>query len=181
MGYLRKAWFREVPVSISLLIASSSLVIFGFSLPRATMSNDCNRGTPALIMVESWRVNKAMSFGLMVLPALTRRFFILSTRMPWRCKVLRTTASDAARISPWAGRFCLSTPCQTNMKVLTSFSVLRDETLLALRVGRRLEEELEAVAMLMIPVRVIEYQANELFVGYTKNLFEGSGALHDFS
>ena len=82
IGYLRNAWFKAVPVSTSLLMACSNRVIFGFSLPRATMSNDCSRGTPALIMVESCRVNSAISFGLIVLPPLARRFFILRIRMP---------------------------------------------------------------------------------------------------
>ena len=48
------------------------------------MSNDCISGTPALIMVDSWRVKMAMSFCLIALPPLMRRFLTLVTRMPWR-------------------------------------------------------------------------------------------------
>jgi hypothetical protein len=42
----------------------SSLVMRGLVLPRPTMSKDCSSGTPAFIMVASWRVKIAMSFCL---------------------------------------------------------------------------------------------------------------------
>jgi hypothetical protein len=47
----------------------SSLVMRGLVLPRATMSKDCSSGTPAFIMVASWRVKMAMSFCLIALAA----------------------------------------------------------------------------------------------------------------
>ena len=37
-------------------------VSLGLVLPRATMSNDWISGTPAFIIVASWRVKMAMSF-----------------------------------------------------------------------------------------------------------------------
>ena len=37
---------------------------FGLVLPRATMSKACSSGTPAFIIVASWRVKMAMSFCL---------------------------------------------------------------------------------------------------------------------
>ena len=64
------------------------------------MSNDCSSGTPAFIIVDSWRVKIAMSFCLIDLPPLMRRFFTLLTMMPWRRRLALTMASPPARISP---------------------------------------------------------------------------------
>ncbi len=36
--------------------------------PRATMSKDCSSGTPAFIIVASWRVKNVMSFSVTFLP-----------------------------------------------------------------------------------------------------------------
>ncbi len=100
MGYLRNAAFNEVPVSTSARMSLSSLVTLGLLLPRPTMSNDCNSGTPAFIMVAIWRVNRAMSLGLILLPERMRRFLILVGRTPWRRSVALTWFSPAARTSP---------------------------------------------------------------------------------
>ena len=75
---------------MSARMSFSSLVTLGFGFPRATMSNDCSKGTPAFIIVANWRVKIAMSFGLIFLPARMRRFFILVTKMPWRLSVACT-------------------------------------------------------------------------------------------
>jgi hypothetical protein len=99
-GCLRNADDRLVPVSTSDRMSFSSLVMRGLVLPRATMSNDCSSGTPAFIMVDSWRVKIAMSFCLIDLPPAVRRFLILLTRMPCRRRLALTTASPPARISP---------------------------------------------------------------------------------
>jgi hypothetical protein len=53
------------------------------------MSNDCSSGTPALIMVDIWRVKVEMSLALIALPLVRRRFFTLVTRMPWRRRTRR--------------------------------------------------------------------------------------------
>ena len=42
----------------------------GFVLPAPTMSKACSSGTPAFIIVASWRVKMAMSFCLIDLPPL---------------------------------------------------------------------------------------------------------------
>ena len=43
-------------------------------LPRPTMSNACRSGTPAFIIVASWRVKIAMSLGLIFAPERILRF-----------------------------------------------------------------------------------------------------------
>ena len=55
----------------------SSLETLGLALPRPTMSKACSSGTPAFIMVASWRVKIAMSLGLILAPERMRRFLIL--------------------------------------------------------------------------------------------------------
>ena len=55
----------------------SSLATLGLALPRPTMSKACSSGTPAFIMVASWRVKIAMSLGLIALPRAHARFLIL--------------------------------------------------------------------------------------------------------
>ena len=78
-GNFRKAALRDVPTSTSLRILRKSSPSAGFGLPRATMSNDCNKGTPAFIMVASCRVNMAMSLTLIV--ALLRSTLRRCTRL----------------------------------------------------------------------------------------------------
>jgi hypothetical protein len=78
--------------------------------PRATISNACSSGTPALSIVASWRVKNVMSFSLTRRPPRNdwRRSFAI--RMPWRRSVVVTTVSDAARISPRTWRLLRSVP-----------------------------------------------------------------------
>jgi hypothetical protein len=64
------------------------------------MSKDCSSGTPAFIMVASWRVNKVTSLSLTLPPLPIGRFLTLVTTMPWRRSVTLTTASPPAFISP---------------------------------------------------------------------------------
>ena len=90
----------------------------GLVLPRATMSNDWIRGTPARIMVESWRVKMAMSFCLIDLPPLMRRFFTLFTITPWRRRLALTMASPPARISPRTDLPFLSLPSHSKTSSL---------------------------------------------------------------
>jgi len=45
-----------------------SLDIDGFAWPLPTMSNDCSSGTPAFIIVASWRVNSVRSLSWIFLP-----------------------------------------------------------------------------------------------------------------
>ena len=103
-GNLRKAWFRLVPVSTSPRMSWISLDTDGFAWPLATMSKDCSSGTPAFIIVASWRVNRVMSLSVIFLPLRSDRFLTLVTRMPWRRSVALTTFSPLARSSP---RTCL--------------------------------------------------------------------------
>jgi hypothetical protein len=93
----------------------SSLVMRGLVLPRATMSKDCSSGTPAFIMVASWRVKMAMSFCLIERPPLVRRFLTLVIRMPWRRRLALTTASPPARISPRTTLPFLSLPSHSKI------------------------------------------------------------------
>ena len=60
-GCLRRASAREVPLSTSALMPRIRSCIVGLSWPRPTISNDCTSGTPADIMVASWRLKIAMS------------------------------------------------------------------------------------------------------------------------
>ena len=60
---MRKAWASEVPVSTSPRMSVNSLDTAALLEPRATMSKACSSGTPAFIIVASWRVNIAMSFS----------------------------------------------------------------------------------------------------------------------
>src|ERR1700712_3624005 len=102
----------------------SRRVIFGWVLPRATMSNDWISGTPARIIVESWRVKTAMSFCLIALPPLMRRFLTLLTRMPWRRRLAPTTASPPARISPRTTLPFLSLPSHSKTSSLMFFAAV---------------------------------------------------------
>ncbi len=77
------------------------------------MSKDCSSGTPAFIIVASWRVNSVMSFSVTRLPPVRRCFLILVTWMPWRRSLEATTASPLARNSPLTVLPVLSRPSQT--------------------------------------------------------------------
>ena len=118
IGYFRKAALSDVPVSTSVRTSFSSLVTLALGLPRPTMSNDCSNGTPAFIMVASWRVKMAISRGLMDFPERMRRFLILIGKTPCLRKDTLTWFSPAARISP---RTCLpprSLPSHSNTNSL---------------------------------------------------------------
>jgi hypothetical protein len=119
IGCLRNAADRLVPVSTSDRMSPSSLVRRGLVAPRPTMSKACSSGTPAFIMVASWRVNSAMSFCLIELPPLVRRFFTLVSRMPWRRRLALTWASPPARISPRTTLPFLSRPSHSKTSSLT--------------------------------------------------------------
>ena len=92
-----------------------SLVIRGLVLPRATMSKDCSKGTPAFIMVASCRVKMAMSFCLIDRPPLVRRFLTRVIRMPCRRRLALTIASPPARISPRTTLPFLSLPSHSKI------------------------------------------------------------------
>ena len=100
MGNLRNAALSEVPVSTSVRMSLSNLVTLLLALPRPTMSKACSSGTPAFIMVASWRVKIAMSLGLMALPLRILRLRILVGSTPWRRRAETTWFSPAARVSP---------------------------------------------------------------------------------
>ena len=117
-GCLRNAADRLVPVSTSLRMSLSSLVMRGFVLPRATMSKACSSGTPARIIVASCRVKMAMSFCLIERPPPIRRFLTLVTRMPWRRRLALTMASPPARNSPRTILPVLSLPSHSKTKSL---------------------------------------------------------------
>jgi len=87
MGNLRNAPFSDVPVSTSLRISFNSLPTLTLAFPRPTMSKACKSGTPAFIMVAIWRVNSAMSLGLILRPERILRFLIFTGRTPWRLNV----------------------------------------------------------------------------------------------
>jgi hypothetical protein len=64
------------------------------------MSKDCSSGTPAFIMVASWRVNSEMSLSVTLPAPPWRCLRTFCTTMPWRRSVALTTFSPCARISP---------------------------------------------------------------------------------
>ncbi|MNL30162.1 hypothetical protein D3C87_1518830 [compost metagenome] len=63
------------------------------------MSNDCNSGTPAFIMVAIWRVNRAMSWALMRVPTLNSETDFLRT-LPGLMPCLRSCALISAGFCP---------------------------------------------------------------------------------
>ena len=119
-GYLRNAWFRLEPVSMSERTSFSSFETDAFAWPRPTMSNACSSGTPAFIIVASWRVNSVTSLSLIFLPVLNVCFLILVTRMPCLRNDALTSASPAARISPRTFLPLRSLPSQANIDSLVA-------------------------------------------------------------
>jgi hypothetical protein len=105
------------------LISYSSFATAGFGAPLPTMSNDCSSGTPAFIIVASWRVKSVMSLSVTLPPRPTRCFLTLVTRMPWRRSVALTTASPPARISPRITLPALSLPSQAKVASFGPFAV----------------------------------------------------------
>jgi hypothetical protein len=84
------------------------------------MSKACKSGTPAFIIVANWRVNRAMSLGLIRLPARMRRFLIFVGKTPCRRRVACTWFSPPARVSPRTTLPFLSLPSHSKTKSLTS-------------------------------------------------------------
>jgi hypothetical protein len=103
-GYLARDRARPEPAATSFLIVVTSSFIDGFSRPSVTMSKLCTRGTPAFIMVASWRVNTAMSEALIgFLRAPNRGFGLRRTDrglIPFWRSWARAMACDGALISP---------------------------------------------------------------------------------
>jgi hypothetical protein len=128
-GYLRNAAASEEPVSTSVLISNSSLVTAGLEEPLPTMSKDCRSGTPAFIMVASWRVNRLMSFSPTRPPPLFFCFLIFCTMMPCRRSVALAAVSLTARMSPRTDLPPLSLPSQLNV---ISFGPLAAATAVAI-------------------------------------------------
>jgi hypothetical protein len=117
-GYLRNAAASAEPVSTSVLISFRSFATAGLAAPLLTISNDCSSGTPAFIIVASWRVKSAMSFSVTLPPPPMRCFLTLVTRIPWRRRVALTTAWPPARISPRITLPALSLPSQRKVASL---------------------------------------------------------------
>jgi hypothetical protein len=112
---LRKAAASAAPVSTSVLMSLRSFATAGFEAPFMTISKDWSKGTPAFIIVASWRVKSAMSLAETLPPHFPRCFLTLVTRMPWRRSVALTTAWPPARISPRITLPALSLPSQTKV------------------------------------------------------------------
>ncbi len=88
------------------------------------MSKACSSGTPAFIIVESWRVKIATSLPPMDLPPLMRRFFTFVTMMPWRRMLALTAASPPARNSPRTSLPVRSLPSHSKMKSGALFAAI---------------------------------------------------------
>ncbi|MNP44612.1 hypothetical protein D3C76_1384830 [compost metagenome] len=101
--------------------------MFGLSKPSAMMSKDCSSGTPAPIMVAIWRVNRAMSRGLIFLPAPSREMPFLRTRVGL-IPCLRSCALTSAVLvpdnSPLIFPPFLSVPSQTKTLIFCAFSAM---------------------------------------------------------
>ena len=96
------------------------MVIRGFLLPLAMISIELTIGTPAFIIVASWRLNTAMSSGLTRLPAAAPNSGLplgLTTLgvMPWRRNSARSMLAFLACCSPFILVPRLSMPSQRNM------------------------------------------------------------------
>src|SRR3569832_1029424 len=89
------------------------------------MSIACSSGTPAFIMVASWRVKMAMSFGLIFWPERFRRFLILPGVIPCRRRNDITWCSPPARVSPRTGLPLRSRPShsKTNSVIFAAAAV----------------------------------------------------------
>ena len=67
-GYLRIDSANVAPPSILVLMSSSMFFMRGLDCPLAMMSRPCTIGTPAAIITAIWRLNTAISRGLIVRP-----------------------------------------------------------------------------------------------------------------
>ncbi len=99
-------------------MVSTSFFIRGFLCPLAMMSSDDTIGTPDFIIVAICRLKKAMSFGLIGLPAAPNSGFDLGLTcpglMPWRRSSARSRLAFFADCSPFIFTPRLSVPSQTN-------------------------------------------------------------------
>ena len=100
-------------------MSMSSFATAGLPWPLPTMSNACSSGTPAFIIVASWRVNSVMSFSVTLPPLPRFCFLILMTLMPCRrssrvdLRLRRRRASRRATVLP-----ALSLPSQREVEFL---------------------------------------------------------------
>ena len=124
-GCSRNACDMDEPASILFLMSIMRREKRALLWPRATISNDCRRGTPAFSIVASWRVKNVMSFSLTLRPPRNVCRLILTMRMPWRRRLVVTTVSDAAFDSPRTWRLLRSMPSQRNVNSLTSRRAMR--------------------------------------------------------
>ena len=123
-GYLRNACARLLPVSTSVFMSRSNRVTDGLLCPLATISNDCNNGTPAFIMVASCREKSVMSCSVIFFPPRFDCFFTFGFVMPCRRNVAFTMFSPDARISPFTSFPDLSLPSQEKLMSLASLPSL---------------------------------------------------------
>ena len=114
-GCRRKAALREVPVSTSARMSSSTLAMRGLAWPRPRASKLCSKGTPACSMVASCRVKSAMSPGLIDAPGVGRCRVTCEFCTPWRRSMAMTWFSPRARIWPRTGWPCVLMPCHSKM------------------------------------------------------------------
>jgi hypothetical protein len=120
---------RLLPFSISALISSSRRCIDGLECPRATISNDCSNGTPAFIMVASWRVNSVTSLSVMRLLLENRLlcFLTLVTVIPCLRSTELTVASPPACNWPLTFLPRLSMPSHRKVASLIAFAAVAIE------------------------------------------------------
>src|SRR5450759_3016519 len=104
-------------------MSNSSLATEGLLWPLPTISKACRSGTPAFIMVASWRVNNEISLAVILLPPRPDAFLTLGLEMPWRRNVAPTMASPEARISPLTTFPVLSLPSHRKVYILTSLEL----------------------------------------------------------
>ncbi len=101
--------------------------MFGLSKPSLMMSNDCSSGTPAAIMVDIWRVNRAMSIGLIFFPAPSREMPFLRTLtgvMPCLRSCALTRVGFWLDSSPLTLVPFLSVPSHTKTLVFNALSAM---------------------------------------------------------
>ena len=91
------------------------------------MSKDCSSGTPAFIMVAICRVNRAISSGLMALPAPNSETAFLRTLVgltPCLRSWALTNAIFCPAVSPLILAPLRSVPSQTKVLVFCAFSAM---------------------------------------------------------
>ena len=127
-GCLASAPARPVPEDTSARTSKISSRIFSWSVPSATMSNACTKGTPAFIIVASCRVNIAISAGLIffapkVISGLGF-FFTDLVKMPCLRSCTRAKAAEDANTSPVDERPFRSVPLHTKTMLSAAISSL---------------------------------------------------------